>query len=58
MDVQKKDTAKCVKELFDRLERRLGKELLNRNATLKTVAFNLKDVVSGLFAIPFFRQKQ
>ena len=28
------------------------------NATLKTVAFNLKDVVSDLFAIPFFRQKQ
>ena len=41
MDVQKKDTAKCVKELFDRLERRLGKELLNRNATLKTVAFTI-----------------
>ena len=28
------------------------------NATLKTVAFNLKDVVSCLFAIPFFHQKQ
>ena len=23
-----------------------------------SVAFNLKDVVSGLFAIPFFHQKQ